>query len=34
MHFLMDTGNLKRYFKIHDVFAAFVANAMHDYEHP
>lgn len=34
MHYLMNVANLKRYFKLHDVFASFVADIIHDYEHP
>jgi hypothetical protein len=30
----MNVGNMKSNFKIHDVFAAFVADIIHDYEHP
>lgn len=34
MHYLMNVANLKRFFKLHDVFASFVACVIHDYEHP
>lgn len=34
MHYLMHIANVKRFFKIHDVFASFVADAIHDFEHP
>jgi hypothetical protein len=34
MHYLMNTANLKRFFKLHDVFACFIADIMHDFEHP
>jgi hypothetical protein len=30
----MAVGNLKKYFKKHDLFAIFVADIIHDYEHP
>jgi hypothetical protein len=34
MHFLMHTGNMRSFFKTSDVFASFIANMIHDYEHP
>lgn len=34
MHYFMNVGNLKRYLKKHDMLAAFVADLIHDYEHP
>lgn len=34
LHYLLSMGNLKKYFKKQDVFAIFVADIIHDYEHP
>lgn len=34
MHYMMTVGNLKRYLKKHDILASFVADMIHDYEHP
>lgn len=34
MHFLMNSANLKSNFKLNDVFACFIADLIHDYEHP
>jgi hypothetical protein len=34
MHFLMNSANLKSNFKLYDVFACFIADLIHDYEHP
>jgi len=34
MHFLLSTNNLQTLIKKLDVFSIFVANIIHDYEHP
>ena len=34
MHFLMTIGNLQAQVKKQDLFAVFIANIVHDYEHP
>ena len=34
MHFMMKVGNVKKYLKQIDLFSAFTANLIHDYEHP
>ena len=34
LHYLMYTGNLQVQLKKLDVFSVFVANMIHDYEHP
>jgi hypothetical protein len=34
MHYLFNTGNMRNYMKLHQVFASFLANLFHDYEHP
>jgi hypothetical protein len=34
MHYLFNTGNMRNFFKLSDVFASFIANLIHDYEHP
>ncbi len=34
MHYLMNTGNVKQFFKLSDVFASFLACMIHDFEHP
>ncbi len=34
MHYLMTVANIKKFMKKNDIFAAFIANAIHDYEHP
>lgn len=31
---MMTVGNLKRFIKKHDILASFVADMIHDYEHP
>ena len=34
MHYIMDVRSLKNLVQKHDVFAVFVANIIHDFEHP
>lgn len=34
MHYILNIGNLRRYLKRQDLLAAFVADLVHDYEHP
>jgi hypothetical protein len=34
MHYFLTTGKVKQHLKIQDIFAALVANYIHDYEHP
>ena len=34
MHYLMEIGNLKAQVKKLDIFSVFVANIIHDFEHP
>jgi len=34
MHYLMTVGNLQAQLKKVDIFAVFIANIVHDYEHP
>ena len=34
MHYLMTVGDLKEHINILDIFSVFLANIMHDYEHP
>ena len=34
MHYLMEVGNLKAQVKKLDIFSVFVANIIHDFEHP
>ena len=34
MHYLFNAGNMRNYFKLPDVFASFLANLIHDFEHP
>ena len=34
MHYLMSIGNLRRFLKKHDILSIFVADIIHDYEHP
>lgn len=34
MHYLMSIGNVKRFLKKHDILSIFVADIVHDYEHP
>ena len=34
MHYLLTVGNLRKYFKRHDLLAVYVANIIHDFEHP
>lgn len=34
MHYLFFTANIRKMMKKEDIFASFVANLIHDYEHP
>lgn len=34
LHFMLTQGNLKKYLKKHDIYAAFVACLIQDFEHP
>jgi cGMP-inhibited 3',5'-cyclic phosphodiesterase B/cGMP-inhibited 3',5'-cyclic phosphodiesterase A len=34
MHYLMTIGEMNKHIQILDIFSIFVANIMHDYEHP
>jgi hypothetical protein len=34
MHYLICIANFRKYYKKHDLLAAFVADIIHDYEHP
>ena len=34
MHYLFYTGHVRKYLQKHDILASFIANIIHDYEHP
>lgn len=34
MHYLMNVANVKNFYKLHHVFASFIACLVHDFEHP